>query len=89
MLTGGVMVPFLSLVMSTKRDPNEEARTMLHPDVYIKLTNLHIEELQREADRRRLVRAIREDRVPAIDHGRRGVPLSHLRGAGLPRWVTR
>lgn len=62
---------------------------MLHPDVYIKLTNLHIDELQREAERRRLVRAAREGHPADVHEGRRSILLSDLAAAGLPRWVAR
>lgn len=80
---------FVRCLVSTMHDPHEEARRMLHPDVYVKLTNLRIDELHREAERRRLVRAAREGRSSAAHRDRRSVTPSHLAGAGLPRWVTR
>lgn len=56
---------------------------MLHPDVYVQLTNLHISELQREAERRRLVRAAREGMADEVDDARWPSPRPEIRGSRL------
>lgn len=57
---------------------------MLHPDVYVQLTNLHISELQREAERRRLVRLAREGRLEdELETARWPSPRPHGHGSRL------
>ncbi len=57
---------------------------MPHPDVYVQLTTLHISELQREAERRRLVRLAREGRLEdELETARWPSPRSHTHGSRL------